>query len=256
MIRLIFLSFVIVLTSCGSKNNYDVVSQRDSITTIIPITTKSESKKKIQLKNCNCEEFPELNDFISCDTTIFTNGAKIYRRFNCDSSWLVFENKNIKKNIYSLEKELMDLTHRLGYVGWEEYKESILIADRLWSGSSSPYEFHLFDKEMGEKIIDLGQPIYLNEARTNPYFISLDTIHSKIRIYDLDTRKSAFYPFNMSKINSSKELGYFLAYPEELFGSGEIKKNIFKINYHYRLEEKDDELSEEIVIDLNKLDFK
>ena len=59
----------------------------------------------------------------------------------------------------------------------------------------------------------------------------------------------------MSKINSSKELGYFLSFPEELFSGGEIKNNIFKIEYSYRIKGKEDELSEQILIDLNKLNF-
>jgi hypothetical protein len=248
----ILLFAIILIFGCNSNNKNKEVLKKDSTKLIVE---KSDFTNKFQLENCNCEENPELKDYISCKETVFSNGAKIYRQFNCDSSWLVFENKKIKKNIYSLEKELIDLTHRLGYVGWVEYEKSILIADRLWSGSGSPFEYHLFDKETGEKNIDLGQPIYFNEEQINSYFISLDTIQSKIRIYDLDTRKSAFFPFNLSKINSSKELGYFLAFPEELFSGGEIKNNIFKIEYSYRIKGKEDELSEQILIDLNKLNF-
>jgi hypothetical protein len=48
-------------------------------------------------RNCSCKTQPELNEIISCKKTLFKNGAKIYRQFNCDSSWVVFENKN-KKN--------------------------------------------------------------------------------------------------------------------------------------------------------------
>jgi len=248
----IFLFAIILISGCNSNINNKEVLKKDSTKLIVE---KLDFTNKFQLENCNCEENPELKDYISCKETVFSNGAKIYRQFNCDSSWLVFENKKIKKNIYSLEKELIDLTHRLGYVGWVEYKKSILIADRLWSGSGSPFEYHLLDKETGEKNIDLGQPIYFNEERANSYFISLDIIQSKIRIYDLDTRKSAFFPFNMSKINSSKELGYFLSFPEELFSGGEIKNNIFKIEFSYRIKGKEDDYSEEIFIDLNKLNF-
>lgn len=253
MIRLIFLLFVIILTGCSQKNNHIVVSPIDTTEKIL---SKAGLPIKYRLENCFCEEFPELNDYISCDTTIFTNGAKIYRRFTCDSSWLVFENNNIKKNIYSLEKELIELTRKLGYVGWDEYKESILIADRLWSGSGSPYEYCLLDKESGKEIINLGQEIYLNKEHSDPYFISLDEDNSLIRIYNLDTRKSAFYPLDMRKIDSAFKYGGFVLYPEDLFESGEIKNNVFKIKYQYKINENDNNLLEEIVIDINKLNFK
>lgn len=241
-----------ILIGCNSKNTIIAVSQKDSVESIV---SKSELPKTYRHENCNCEENPELKDIISCEETVFSNGAKIYRQFNCDSSWIVFDNKNLKRNIYSLEKELIDLTHRLGYVGWDEYKESILITDRLWSGSSSPFEYVLIDKETGKEIIKLGQPIYLNEEHSDSYFISLDSNKSKIKIFDLDTRKSAEIPFNMNKIDSTHKLGGFLQFPEELFGPGEIKNNIFKIEYSYRLEGNDELLSEKVKIDLNKVEF-
>lgn len=241
-----------ILIGCNSKNTIIEVSQKDSVESIV---SKPELPKTYLFENCNCEENPELKDIISCEETVFSNGAKIYRQFNCDSSWIVFENKNLKRNIQSLEKELIELTHRLGYVEWDEYEESILIANRLWSGSSAPYEYHLIDKETGKEIINLGQAIYLNEEHLNPYFISLDSNNSKIKIYNINTRKFAEIPFNMNKIDSTHKLGGFLQFPEELFGPGEIKNNIFKIKYSYRLVGNDELLTEKIKIDLNKVEF-
>lgn len=256
-LNVFLIAILVILIGCHSKNNYILVSKEDSTKVI---DKNLDSSKKSQIENCNCKEFPELKDLISCEETVFSNGAKIYRQFNCDSSWLVFENQNLKKNIYSLDKELIDLTYKLGYVGWDEYKESILITDRLWSGSSSPFQYHLIDKETGKEIFNLGQAIYFNQEQSDPYFVSLDMVNSKIRIYNLDTRKTALYDFNTSKLISSRKLGYFLNSPEELFDLGEIKNNIFKISYSYRLKENDENFNdedyiEEIVIDLNKVQF-
>jgi hypothetical protein len=79
-----------ILIGCNSNSEMKAVSEHKTV------------KNIIQSENCNCEENKELKDYISCKETVFRNGAKIYRQFNCDSSWLVFENKKIKKNIYSL----------------------------------------------------------------------------------------------------------------------------------------------------------
>ena len=50
-------------------------------------------------QNCKCENVPELNEIISCKKTIFKNGAKIYREFNCGSSCVIFKAKTIKKRL-------------------------------------------------------------------------------------------------------------------------------------------------------------
>lgn len=61
-------------------------------------------------QNCKCKSNPILNEIITCKKTIFKNGAKIYRQFNCDSSWVVFESKYKKKKILdALQGELIEL---------------------------------------------------------------------------------------------------------------------------------------------------
>lgn len=104
-------------------------------------------------QNCSCKKKNQLNEIISCEKTIFKNGAKIYRQFNCDSSWLVFENKAKKKKIlFSLDKDLIELTGRLGYTGCIEYGNTFMIENRLVSGCCDPSEFVLFNKNNGKKL--------------------------------------------------------------------------------------------------------
>ena len=92
----IFLFAIIgILIGCNSKENQENIKYNS----VNEMVKKSHSEKNLQLENCNCEENPELSDYISCKETVFSNGAKIYRQFNCDSSWLVFENKKVKKTI-------------------------------------------------------------------------------------------------------------------------------------------------------------
>src|SRR5688572_19044621 len=86
-------------------------------------------------QNCSCKEEPDLKEIISCRKTVFSNGAKLYRQFNCDSSWLTFESKQGRKTIlYSLEAPLVNYTNRLGYQFVTENKSSFLIMNRLISG--------------------------------------------------------------------------------------------------------------------------
>ncbi|MES2864463.1 MAG: hypothetical protein V4666_10120 [Bacteroidota bacterium] len=240
-----------ILIGCHTKNENSKVSKNDSIKTI---TKKTESPKTTHSKNCNCDENHDLKDYISCEETVFSNGAKIYRQFNCDSSWLVFENKKIKKSIFSLDKDLIELTGRLGYVEWDEYKNSILVETKVISGCCQPYEYDLIDKENGSLIKKLGKDIYISQSNSNPIFASLDTQKPKINFYNLSTRKSASIDFNFNKIDVVIKSG-FMRYPEELFENGSIVNGIFKIKYRYKLKENEVWKFENITIDLNKVDF-
>lgn len=248
----IFLFAIIgILIGCNSKENQENIKYNS----VNEMVKKSHSEKNLQLENCNCEENPELSDYISCKETVFSNGAKIYRQFNCDSSWLVFENKKVKKSIFSLEKDLIQLTGRLGYVEWDEFENSILIETKVISGCCQPYEYDLIDKENGSLIKKLGKDIYIGESNLNPFFVSLDTQKPKINFYNLTTRRFASIDYNFNKIDVVIKSG-FMRYPEELFEDGSYLEGIFKIKYRYKLQEKEDWKYEEIMIDLNKVTFK
>lgn len=108
-------------------------------------------------QQCNCKEKPELMNIISCDTIVLKNQSKLYRQYNCDSSWLLFEGKSGKKKIlYSLEKDYIELSHRLGYQFVTEFPKTFLIKNRVVSGCCQPAEYILFDKESGRLVKDFG----------------------------------------------------------------------------------------------------
>ena len=75
---------------------------------------------------CSCSQMPDLKDLISCKTTTFQNGAKIYWEFDCNSSWITFQNGALKKKIFELDKTEMEFTGRLGYKSWTELGNSFL----------------------------------------------------------------------------------------------------------------------------------
>ncbi len=204
-------------------------------------------------QNCSCKEQPQLNEIISCEKTTFKNGAKIYRQFNCDSSWLVFESKAKKKKIlFSLDKDLIELTGRLGYTSWIEYENTFMIENRLVSGCCDPLEYVLFDKNNGRKIADLGREIYHSDIKKYPYFVAIDSKKSNFLSF-LNLRTNKIFKINLPKGRIEKTLkitdGIF---SETLFKDGKIKNGIFEIEYRYKTKDKGKWLIGEVKVDLNK----
>jgi hypothetical protein len=241
---LLFLIFGVVF---GCNSNDVNHKNGDDKTILNKVVSKSNNSM-----NCNCEENPQLGDVISCDETLFSNGAKIYRQYNCDSSWVVFQNKNYKKIIYSLEKQMIEYTHKLGYVEWAEYENSILISERLASGSSAPYNYIIIDKDNGNLIKELGRDLYLNENKKNPIFVSIDAENpDSIKFIDLRNNKTYNYPFKSEKFLKTLSFEVYEFHPEELFENASIKNGVFNVKYRYKQNENDYWKFENITIDLN-----
>ncbi|REC62825.1 hypothetical protein DRF65_08360 [Chryseobacterium pennae] len=78
-------------------------------------------------QQCSCSQKPELKDVISCEATLLQNEAKIYWEYDCNSSWITFQKGKEKIKIFELEKEFIELSGRLGYRNWTEYKNTFLI---------------------------------------------------------------------------------------------------------------------------------
>ncbi len=204
-------------------------------------------------QNCNCKNQPELKNNISCEKTVFKNGAKIYRQFSCDSSWVIFESKNKKKKVlFSLKKELIELTGKLGFAEWFEYKKSFLVEYHTISGCCDPYEYILFDKHTGKKIANIGRQLYASEDDKYPYIVSIDKDNSNfLSFLNLETNK--IFKINLPKDRIEKTMkitnGHF---SETLFEDGEIKNGVFEIQYKYKNAEEDNWLIEKVTVDLKK----
>src|ERR1700743_1934801 len=81
---------------------------------------------------CACDAKPDLKERISCKPIIFRNKARLYRQYNCDSSWIVFQNSKGKRKILdSSVNEFVDLTGRLGCTYVMAYKKTFLIQDNV-----------------------------------------------------------------------------------------------------------------------------
>jgi hypothetical protein len=206
-------------------------------------------------QNCSCKTQANLNEIITCEKTVFKNGAKIYRQFTCDSSWVVFENKNKKKKVlFSLNKELIELTEKLGFADWKEYKKSFIVEYHTISGCCDPYEYILFDKNDGKKIAEIGREIFHSEIDKYPFFVTIDKENSNfLSFLNLETNK--IFKINLPKGRIEKTMkitnGHF---SETLFENGEIKNGVFEIKYKYKNNEKDGWLIGKVTVDLKKYD--
>lgn len=183
-------------------------------------------------QQCSCAQKPELKDAISCEAAQFQNKAKIYWEYNCNSSWITFQKGKEKRKIFELEKEFMELSGRLGYRSWTEYKNSFLIENSLVSGCCQPSEYILYDKNNGRKIKELGTVVFINDTKDQPYMITLKTTH-KLLYTNLNNNIS--YPIKIpannieNTLRNSEEL-----YPEKLFENIHLKNKMLFISLKYR----------------------
>ncbi|MDI9309012.1 MAG: hypothetical protein QM535_02255 [Limnohabitans sp.] len=204
-------------------------------------------------QNCNCKSNPQLNEIITCKKTIFKNGAKLYRQFNCDSSWVVFEYKNKKRILDSLDKELIDLTGRLGFSNWEEYKNTFLVTYRNISGCCYPNNDFLYNKTNGKKIIDFGMEILSNEENNSGYTVYLDTENFNV-LYIVNLTKGFYFEKKLPQQFIKKTLDIAdipQSDPRQLIEFIDIKNGLFTFKYNYKIKK-----NGKWLIGLSKVDLK
>ncbi|RZJ66343.1 MAG: hypothetical protein EOO47_25450, partial [Flavobacterium sp.] len=119
-----------------------------SLTIFTACDQKYSSKKTDEyLANCHCDKDATLAQIISCNPKSLDNQAKLYWNYNCDSSWITFENKKgDRKIIFTLGKELLELTNKIGHTKLEEFKSTFLYANSVISGCCDPEDYYLYDK--------------------------------------------------------------------------------------------------------------
>lgn len=204
-------------------------------------------------QNCGCKTQPELKDVISCEKTIFKNGAKLYWEYNCDSSWVIFESKGKnKKVLFSLPDELMGYTGRLGFAVWTEYKNSFVVEYHTISGCCEPYEYLLYNIDNGEQIANIGRYLFRSEIKKYPFFVTIEAKNfNYLSFLNLETNKIFKINFPKNRIVNTLKFTNNL-FAEVLFENGNLKNGIFQINYKYKNSEKDNWHIAKITVDLNK----
>jgi hypothetical protein len=206
-------------------------------------------------QNCICDSKPALKELISCEPTLFKNGAKIYWQYNCDESQLIFQNKT---KVILDEQPLVELTGRLGFTNWIEYTNTFLIENRLASGCCDPPDYILFDKHTGIRIVDLGPILFYSTDEKFPIIVALDSIDSNIVFKNIDNDRSFEMRLAQGRIEKTMQVSNIM-HPESLFHEGKIENGIFEITYRYKEKESenDDEndsdwKTEKITVDLKK----
>jgi hypothetical protein len=211
--------------------------------------------KKMIDNNCSCKNNPLLKEIISCDTIFFNNGSKLYRQFNCDSSWLTFENKNkVKKIMASMDKSSIELTERLGYQFVKEYNKTLLFENRQASGGGFPINFELINKENGEMAEELGTIIYYTDDATNNFILYLTTESlDTLTFYNMDNEKK--FDFSIPKGRLLKTIQESeTMFPEFLFDEPKKDNNILTLSYKYLVNNSPEKWNtDKIIIDLNKI---
>ncbi|MDD4970893.1 MAG: hypothetical protein PHT07_15810 [Paludibacter sp.] len=200
-----------------------------------------------QKGECFCDKDTLMNNAtVSCDTTTFTNGSKMYWQFNCDRIWLTLENiKKEKQVIDESTSELYDLTYRLGFHLIKEYKNTLLF--RSGCPANGPCNHTLIDKTNGKKIKEFDQLICINTENQskNPhkyeynFIVSLSTNLDYLIVYFVDSKKTIKKPF-LEKLTS--------VIPQSQFEKMTLKNNILTIYYEVDNCDK----SKTITIDLKK----
>jgi hypothetical protein len=194
---------------------------------------KGKGVKSTSGVKCNCETNPNLSEMINCGTTRFKNGSKLYRQFNCDSSWLTFESpKCSRKIMYSLDQSLMELTGQLGYQFVKEYQETLLFQNRQASGGGFPINFELISKYNGELIEDFGTVVCYSDDNSDNYILYLSDKLDEMIYYNVDTQTKSHYPIPKGRLEKTvKESSQMFA--ESLFNPPKKRNNILTLTYRY-----------------------
>lgn len=213
--------------------------------------------RKVSKNNCYCEKISYLKEIINCNYIHFDNKSKLYWSFNCDSSWLTFENAEQKKEIlYTFGDGTLELTGRIGFRYVDEYKTTFLIQNDVISGCCTPPEFLLFDKYTCKLIENLGKFVFYSEDKRLPLVVGLtgsgyDIIKNfdgnSLTIYNLELQKEFYYPLPKGEIDKAC-IDYQVLYPEKIFYASELTGSKLKLSYNLKINDIDS--SRTIEIDL------
>jgi len=203
-----------------------------------------------------------LKELIPCNPKYLKNNSKLYWSFNCDSSWLTFENsKGYKKVIFSLGDGLVDLTTRLGHIYFTEYKTSFLFTNTVISGCCAPVDYYLYDKASGNLIKYLGRAIFVSEDKKFPILVSVTnsnydttstTDYNSLTIYNLDNNKKYKITIPKGEIEKGMRNNEFM-FPEDVFETPIIENNKLILKYSTEKYRKGKQLKYKTInIDLKK----
>lgn len=198
-----------------------------------------------QNNHCFCDKDTLMNETtVSCDTTTFSNNAKLYWQYNCDRILLTLENENGQKNVIDeVPVELYGYTYRLGFHLIKEFDKTILF--RSGCPANGPCIYTLIDKNNGNKIKEFDQLICIdtdikweNAHKYNfDFVVYLSDTTDHLIIYYVDDNRILKIPLK-EKLTS--------VIPQHQFDEMTLNNNILTLTY-----ELDDNKKKTLNINLN-----
>lgn len=184
-----------------------------------------------QKPNCGCDKI-KLNpeNQYKCDTTIFTNRSMLYWQWNCDSSWLTFENKE-KVILSSCEEPNVYECQRTGLHFLKEYPNYLLFEYKWTSGCCTPPDIVFISKENGKEIKRINNDQFIAGNVDDSYVIYFaDTIYEKLIYLDNNSDNEYSIQFDFGEVVSSINKNQVLELPQ-LFSNFKKKNDYFTFDF-------------------------
>jgi hypothetical protein len=211
---------------------------------LVGCTNKHSTKLNLSHQNsnpnCSCSKDTLLAHIISCKPELLDNGAKLYWNYNCDSSWITFENRaGEKKTIFELGDGLVQLTNRLGHTNFKEFSTTFLYTNKVISGCCDPDDYYLYSKTSGKLIKKFGAAIYVSDNNRMPFLVSVTNSNYdhisrfdfySLTLYNIDTQKSFKIKIKKGDIEKGMKNNNYM-FPEFVFDTCAINDQTLTIRY-------------------------
>ncbi len=184
-----------------------------------------------QDNSSDCYEFMNLeqNEYF-CDTTRLTNGSKLYYQWNCDSTWLTFENKEqvILKSCTDIDPILCS---RIGLNYTKEYPRYLLFIHNWISGCCTPPDLVFIDKLTGKEKERITNDLFVwGEADKNYALYFSDSTFTELIYLDHEMDKKHTYWFKEGKVLKSVSKNEVMQL-SDLFKNFKKDKELFVLDF-------------------------
>lgn len=184
-----------------------------------------------QDKKNDCYEYmtyPQNQNF--CDTTVLTNGAKIYSQWNCDSTWLTFENKEkiILQSCIDLDPILCS---RTGLQFIKEYPNYLFFVHNWISGCCTPPDLIFIDKVTGKEQQRVPNTLFISGDSDENYALYFsDTTYTELIYHNHELNMKYIYLFPKDKVLNSVTKNEALKL-NDIFKEFKREQELFTFNF-------------------------
>jgi hypothetical protein len=200
-------------------------------------------------RNCFCSQDTSLSEQINCDTIELKSGSRIFYQFNCDSSWLTFQNRTgLNTVLFSLDTALIGLTYKLAWHVERDYEHYVLFVARATSGLPTTLVYQLLDKQSSSVTEEFGQVVYCETSSSCDFLLyvpdSADD-HLRLRLLPDGEEFRVQLPQKLSELHRS-------VYIESQFSEPKIRGQVYTFEYNYVDEKTGEEKSSSVSVDMSR----